>query len=319
MKWRRADGAVQMVATTNDGGRTYQVGTGNQYLINNTYYGGSNKPADLPDLRMWLARLATDYKSLIGKFEHNRREVRRQEKSIADLQTALNASGSDKMRTDKNLFYQLIAAGAIQYLNKARDLPPSPIPESVALDLVVFMLWPLVQVPCLPSACEDLLVERTSPRITAVVDATRRAIAQGQSVDVGRFAHILAQRSCSEGVLRLLEDLADPRGAGAFLTTLAIGSAVKPPPEKSSTTALMGWLMAGSGAGAVVEAVHLADEVVAWLLRDATAAEATGGSSSGDVTIDGIDHDHHVSGKSSHHSGHNPSLLDEVFDHLFGH
>ncbi|MBK3584490.1 hypothetical protein [Streptomyces sp. PvR018] len=263
---------------------------GTQNVVHHYHYPGDSAgaPLALPDLRVWIERLASDYRALItaGDLPPQRRRRTDGLGQLDSLRNELDGAGGP--RHGKDQLRRLLAAGAAQYLHQAARLPTDPLPESVMVDLAVFALWPVVQSPRLLDGWQDHLAELTAPRLAMMVSQAREASQRGHPVPADVFSRALADRPFAHGILALLEDLSDPRGSGACLTPIALAGGFLPPPRNAGAKAVLGWLL-GAGAGAAggvgaVEASETAEQAWRWL-QDSVRRSGTPASGSA-----GLDH-----------------------------
>jgi len=283
-------------------GRIYQVGQGTQHIVHHHYGTGFPAPLALPDLRLWIARLAEGYGALVrsGDGPSRRREAAGHRRQLERLGEEL--AGSAGRGDGKDQLRRLLAAGAVQYLGLASSVPSAPLPEQLMVDLAVFALWPVVVTPELPDDWQDPLAELTAPRVAMLVGQVRELGVQGKSVAPEYFGRALAEKPFAQGVLALLEDLADPRGGGACLTAMSLAGRVTAPPQKAGAKAVLTWLFAaGAGAAAASEGPDLAERVWRWLQDTARGASLWSGGGLGDPGYED-DPDQHRGGGHGRHS-----------------
>jgi hypothetical protein len=290
-------------------------------------------PLDAPGLRLWIARMAGDYRALVanGQVPDGRRQSAAYVAELDGLQLVLDDPRAPA-RVESTV-RRLLAAGAAQYLHGVRRVPADALPEQVMLDFAVFALWPVITAPALAAGWDDALAELTSPRIAALVDQARQARDASASLRVETVARALAHGAFAPGVLRLLEDLADPRGAGACLTPMALADGFSPPPRKGDARTALFWLLAGAGIAVAAEPVpsDLSERVWTWL--DDVAGSGAGRAHSGDGDVPGSgggdsDPDRHRQGGGGgkhprgghgHHVQGPVQSLDRLIDDLFHH
>ncbi|WP_406387276.1 hypothetical protein [Streptomyces sp. NBC_00887] len=281
---------IRLQARVKGQGHAYQVVNGTQSIVHHHHYEGLEAPLALPDLRLWIDRMTTDYRTLTkaSNAPLGRRRAASHAKELDALQHDLATLA--KSPKDSGQLRRLLAAGAAQYLYKCTRLPAEPLPESVMVDLAVFALWPVIQTPALPSGWHDELAQLTSPRLALLVAQARQAGEAGRPVGTDLFGRALAAKPFAHGILALLEDLGDPRGGGACLTPIALAQGFTAPPRKAEPKAMLAWLLgaaAAGGAGATT-AAELADESWAWIHRQGRGP--AGPQPTGDADLDDDGH-----------------------------
>ncbi|QNA72014.1 hypothetical protein C8250_008960 [Streptomyces sp. So13.3] len=288
----------------------HQVHGGTQNVVHHHHYPGDSAPAPLalPDLRVWIERLASDYRALISAGDLPPQRRRRTDGLVQLDALRHELDGATGPRHGKNQMRRLLAAGAAQYLHQAARPPTDPLPESVMVDLAVFALWPVVQTPQLPDGWQDHLAELTAPRLAMLVTQAREAGRRGHPVPADVFSRALADRPFAHGILALLEDLGDPRGGGACLTPIALAGGFPPPPRKAGAKAVLVWLLgvgagAGGGVGGV-EAPEAAERAWRWLQDSVRGSGTTPASGSGDFNDQDVDQHRGGGGRASHPGGH---------------
>lgn len=288
----------------------YQAGR-DLHVTHNAFYGSAHPrpaPFDLPQLRTWVERLAVDYGVLLASSP--RRERARQEERIRDLRAAV---GEPASRPGKDAVRALVVAGLVEYLDVVRHAAPVPLSERVALDVVVFALWPVVQASRLPDGWEHDLAELASPRLASLVAQARRGLAEGRSLTSARFTRVVAAKPLSRGVLALFEDLADPKRGGAVITGMALATGFPEPPRGKRPKDVFGWLVACVAIAGPPEALavdEFADRLWEWLHSGTTTF--TGGG----FDVDGAA----VAGTREARAGEpgtRDDLLDEIADAFF--
>ncbi|MEV7617109.1 hypothetical protein [Streptomyces sp. NPDC089799] len=263
---RLPDGEIRLVARGRGRAQIHQIVGGTQHVVHHHHYGdGPAVPLGLPGLRVWIDRMAADYREICaaGEAPGGRRQRAGRQRELATLQVQLAGDGGH--RNGINQVRRLLAAGAVQYLHAAGRVPAEPLPEALVVDFAVFALWPVVQAPVLPAGWEGYLAVLTSPRLAVLVAAAREA-GRGEGLGPEEFGRSLAERPFAHGVLALLEDLADPRRGGACLTALAVAARTPPPPQRLGGKATLGWLFGAGAVGGVTGAgAELAERVWEWL------------------------------------------------------
>ncbi|MGM1063429.1 hypothetical protein [Saccharothrix sp. Mg75] len=280
------------------------------YVVHNDFYGNASQPAplDLPQLRAWVDHLAVDYAALMAAVPRRKRAAH--EHRLGDLRAAL---GDADPRPGREAVRDLVVTGLVQYLAITRCTTPVPLSERVALDVVVFALWPVVQAPALPDDWEYDLAELASPRLASLVVQARRGLAAGHAVTSARFTRAIAAKPLSQGVLALFEDVADPRRGGAAITALALATGFPAPPTRRKPKEVFGWLVACvavTGTPDGFPLVEFTDRLWKWL--HGGGATFTGGGF--DLVGTGVAGGHEA---RSGEPGAGSDLLDEMADGLF--
>ncbi|MCX5072584.1 hypothetical protein OHA84_28305 [Streptomyces sp. NBC_00513] len=300
---------IHVEARVQGQGQAYQVVQGTQKIVHHHHYSGSNPapPLGLPELRLWIKRLASDYRTLIadGSVKPGRRQAAAHHRQLDALYGEL--AGAAGNRDGKEQLRRLLAAGAVQYLDRATPVPDGALPEAVMVDLVVFALWPVVQTPRLPGGWQDHLAELTTPRLAAFVAGARDAAGRGRPISPEAFGRALAGKPFAPGILALLDDLDDPRGGGASLTALSLAGRYAQPPQKAGAKALLGWLLGAGAVGAVggagaASAVDFADRAWQWL-HDTGRGSTHHGSGGPDMGDDEDLDQHRGGGRVTHGAG----------------
>ncbi|MGN9819567.1 hypothetical protein ACTMUQ_29980 [Streptomyces sp. SD11] len=284
-------------------GHSYQVVHGTQSVVHHHYYAETHeRPLDLADLRLWIARMTADYKALVkvGSAPLGRRQAAGYAKQLGALRDELDAAAG--RRSGRDQLQGLLAAGAAQYLRKAKQLPEEPLPESMMLDLAVFALWPVVQAPGLPVGWQDQLAQLTSPRLATLVSQARQAGERGHPVASDVFGRVLADKPFAHGILALLEDLGDPRGSGACLTPIALAQEFSTPPQKAGGKAVLIWMLGGAAVGgtSAAAALELAEKVWEWLHDESRGTSVPLPQIGTNVDSDGHPSSHRGGGRLSH-------------------
>ncbi|MFI1360630.1 hypothetical protein ACH4TV_44725 [Streptomyces sp. NPDC020898] len=294
---------IHLRAQASGHGHIYQTVNGAQNVVHQHHHYGDGLPAPLalPELRLWIARLAADYRTLVksGDGPPGRREAVGHKRQLERLAGEL--SGSAGRGDGKNQLRRLLTAGAVQYLGLASGVPGDPLPEQLMVDLAVFALWPVVVAPALPDDWQDHLAELTGPRLAVLVGQARELGARGQAPAVEAFGRVLAEKPFAHGVLALLEDLADPRGGGACLTAMSLAERLPPPPQKDGAKAVLTWLLAAGAGAAATEGPDLAERVWHWLQGTARGTSPRPGGDPGHVDS-GDDPEQHRGGGSGRHT-----------------
>ncbi|MFF2524233.1 hypothetical protein [Streptomyces liangshanensis] len=297
-------------------GHAYQVVNGTQNIAHHHHYEGLRAPLALPDLRLWIDRMAADYRTLaaVGKGPVGRRRASSRTGELDSLQKDLAATLEARKPGDQ--VRRLLAAGAAQYLYKSTRLPDGTLPESMMIDLAVFALWPLVQIPAPPAGWQDELARLTSPRLSLLVAQARQAGERGRPVPPDLFGRALAERPFTHGILALLEDLGDPRGGGACLTPLALAQGFSAPPRKAEPKAMLAWLFGAAALGGVgtSAATELAEQVWTWIHRQERGTPDTASVGGTDADDDGRPGNHHGTRPGYGPDPDDQGFLDDLFN-----
>lgn len=281
---------IRMEAHAQDSSHIYQVGSGTQNNIQHVYYGESReglaqlRPFDLPNLRLWIDRISTDYKQIISdkQPQHTGKE---NAKHLAQLDALRQAVDESPRRSgDKDSLRRLMAGGIAQYLSRANQLPVGQLPEHLIMDVTLFALWPVLEAPRLPRSWQQDLAELTSPRIAAIMAEAWDAKATGHAVSIEALARFLAARPIANAVLNLFDDLGDPRRGGAALTAIAIACNLPQPPLGGGAKAIAAWIsatLAGVAVGAAACDIETRIDEVLELGFDHDAVGGHGGRQHG--------------------------------------
>jgi hypothetical protein len=226
------------------------------------YHGDARQPLDLLALRLWVDRIAADYRAMV---EHSgdRAGVARV-RQIDLVRAGLDDSGSENERR-KDVVRRLIVAGIICYLARPGAPPDKSVPEQILLDLIVFSLWPVVTAKKLPTGWQGELAQLTSPRLAALVERAR----QERTPAAEAFARAVANKSFSPAMVTLFDDLADPRRGGALLTAMAIaGGLPAPPTGRREGKKVAAWALAIAGGAALAAALRDRDSRAARIIGE---------------------------------------------------
>jgi hypothetical protein len=279
-------------------------------------------PMDLPQLRFWLARLASDYEKILA--EKNPPLTKRQKKDHRKALDSVkqtcdgNANGQGKSRVR-----ELIAAGAISYGLSRHQPPDEPIPEQLIVDFAVFALWPLIVVPELPETYFDDLRTISSEPLARLVAHARLSRMTKSAMSAEDFSRALAGTNVARGVLNLLNDLADPQRGGCAFTAISIASTGTVPHGRPSPKVIAMWVLAAAGAGIIG---NRADDAVTnawdWLLDNADKHTVPqGGTHVGSHSSSGSgsqDHHHQSHNNHSHNNHSGDGLLNVIDDIIQG-
>jgi hypothetical protein len=234
---------------------------------------------DLPQLRVWISRLAADYEQMIRaeNLPLTRAEKRKHQNA---LRSARNSCDGKVGGVGKERIRELIAVGVSRY-QPVGGLPPDGLlPEQIAIDFAVSALWPLVVVPKLPKSYLDDLSQISSEPLARLVAHARLARTSGPGMGVQKFGEAVANSAFAPGVLNLLNDLADPRRGGCALTAASIAGSGSMPPHRTSPKVVAVWLLSAAAAGVVGNRADDAlTNVVDWLSQsahDSTASHSEG-------------------------------------------
>ncbi|SIM54882.1 hypothetical protein [Micromonospora cremea] len=310
---------VHLHARVDGTARAYQVGYGTQVIHHHYPAELGRKPLDPANLRLWIDRMAADYRDLIsaGRRPARRRETATQANRLASI--AGSVAGAPGRTDPMTVLRHFLAAGAAQYLFRTGPLPQNALPEHIVLDFTVFALWPVVQAPSLPDGWEVELAEITSPRLARLVARARIGHARQPEATMQAFAREIADKPFAHGVLSLLEDFSDPRLGGAYLTPLALAAGYPAPPRETSARNIFTWFLAGAAAGLGIATVdHTVDLVWEWMrnrqhnpLTQVFEEAVAGTSTNGEQTIHG--------GRrlAPDRQGDGANLIDNIIDELF--
>lgn len=224
---------------------------------------------DLPQLRVWISRLAADYEQMIrsGEVALTRAEKKKHRQALRSAESScegkVGGAGKERLR-------ELIAVGVAKYQPVVGLPPDSLLPKQIAVDFAVSALWPLVVVPKLPKSYLDDLSQISSEPLARLVAHARIARATGPGMGVKAFGEAIANSSFASGVLNLLNDLADPRRGGCALTAVSIANSGSIPPHRKSPKVVAAWLLGAAAAGVVGNRADDAlTNVVDWLGQSA--------------------------------------------------
>ncbi|WP_169814018.1 hypothetical protein [Actinomadura kijaniata] len=251
-----------------DGHARSYVAYGKQYVIHHHHQGGlADGPMNPAALRRWAERLLTEYRKMVAEnaLPCSRRTRTKYERNLADLvegltEPTLETSALAHLR-------RLISAGAAQYIYRASSLPDEALPSAVFMDFAVYMLWPVVAERRLPEGWQEALAEISSPATVHMVEQTREAMEKygRQKVSAEIFARYMATMPFAPGILGLLEDLCDPKGAGACLSAIAVACGYPEPPAKVNSKNLLKWALWVSGGLVATRVDDLVGQIWEWL------------------------------------------------------
>ncbi len=265
-------------------------------------------PPDLPHLTMWISRIAADYERIAEAKKENlsKKEIRNYRRVLHSVgQTCAGGPSGPS----KDQLRELIAAGAVSYASHGHQLPPEPVPEQLAVDLAVYSLWPIVQVPTLPNSYFKDLTEISSEPIARLVAHARLSRSSGSPMSALAFGRALTGVNFAPGLLNLLNDLADPRRGGCAFTAIMLASTGTVPERTNRVKTAALWVLMAAAAGVIGNrADDILTGLVDWLSNptstsdrgtsDHHSSEHSGSYSEGGHNAH---HDHHHGG--SHHQG----------------
>ncbi|WP_033346233.1 hypothetical protein [Catenuloplanes japonicus] len=242
------------------------------------YHFPPGRPPDLLTLRLWVDRVAADYRTLVSETGEpaGGAHLRGLDLVLAGLDSGA-ASGRGAGRPEGegrgDVVRRLVVAGIVRYLASPGPPPDEPVIEQILLDLIVFSLWPVVTAQRLPPGWQGELAQLTSPRLAALV-ARERAKARPAAE---AFARTVADRSFSSAMVTLFDDLADPRRGGALLTAMAVaGGLPAPPAGPRNGRRVAAWTLGIAGGAVLAEALkHHPSRHVQLLGETATALSVT--------------------------------------------
>lgn len=226
------------------------------------HYRDDRGPLDLLALRLWVDRIASDYRAMV---EHTGdRAGTAHIRQIDLVRAGLDDSGPGNERR-KDAVRRLVVAGITGYLARPGTPPDEPVPEQILLDLIVFSLWPVVTARKLPPGWQGELAQITSPRLAALVERARAE----RKPTAETFARAVADKSFSSAMVTLFDDLADPRRGGALLTAMAIaGGLPAPPTGRREGKKVAAWALAIAGGAALAEALRDRDSRAARIVGE---------------------------------------------------
>lgn len=217
------------------------------------YHGIDRQPLDLLTLRLWVDRVAADYRAVADRTGDRAEAAHVQQLDL--LRAGLADAGPEGERR-KDKVRRHVVAGIVAYLARPGSPPDKPVPEQILLDLIVFSVWPVVTAKKLPPGWQGELAEITSPRLAALVEQARverRPVAE-------EFARLVANKSFSSAMVTLFDDLADPRRGGALLMAMAVAGGLSTPPVgKREGRKVSAWALAIAGGAALAAALRQRD------------------------------------------------------------
>lgn len=226
------------------------------------HYRDDRRPLDLLTLRLWVDRIAADYRAMVK--ETGDRAGAAHVRQIDLVRAGLDDSGPENERR-KDVVRRLVVAGIVGYLARPGAPPDEPVPEQILLDLIVFSLWPVVTAKKLPPGWQGDLAQITSPRLAALVERARAE----RKPTAETFARAVANKSFSSAMVTFFDDLADPRRGGALLTAMAIaGGLPAPPTGRREGKKVAKWVLAIAGGAALAEALRDRDSRAARIIGE---------------------------------------------------
>ncbi|MFI6645335.1 hypothetical protein [Streptomyces sp. NPDC050504] len=247
------------------------------------HYRDDRRPLDLLALRLWVDRIAADYRTMVE--DTGDRAGAAHIRQIDFVRTGLDDSGPANERR-KDAVRRLVVAGIIGYLAHPGAPPKEPVPEQILLDLIVFSLWPVVTAKKLPSGWQGELAQITSPRLAALVERAR----DERKPRAETFARAVANKSFSSAMATLFDDLADPRRGGMLLTAMAIaGGLPAPPTGRQESKKVAAWALAIAGGAALSEALRGRDSLAARIIGDVVTGLPADASDPFEATMDLLD------------------------------
>ncbi|SCE82957.1 hypothetical protein [Micromonospora chokoriensis] len=234
-------------------GSVVQAGTFNGQIHH--HYSNDRRPLDLLALRLWLDRVAEDYRVLVAKTQDPAGAVHLRQVDLVRAGLAPDADtgargrgGPSENERHRDVIRRLVVAGIVSYLARPGPAPDEPLPEQILLDLIVFSLWPVVTARKLPPDWQGDLAQMTSTRLAALVERERD---KRQPV-AETFARAVANRSFSPAMVTLFDDLADPQRGGGLLTAMAVaGGLPAPPTGRREGKRVAAWMLAVAGGTAL--------------------------------------------------------------------
>lgn len=173
--------------------------------------------------------------------------------------------------------WQLVASGLASYAGAEH---PSQDPARSAIEIAACALWPIVLADALKEGWYEALRGMSSEEIARLVAEARVANRMNGKLSADQFARFLTATPFAKGIMKLLDEMSDPRRGGASLTALAMAHG-KPVPTNLSPQRVITWLGVAAGAGFVGNrADYAATQVWQWLSEQiANAAGERSGSS----------------------------------------
>lgn len=260
----------------------------------------SREPPNLAELRIWIARLLTNYERYLveEKLSLSKREQKNLHKRLEALRQTYQGepqgSGKDRLR-------ELIASGVVTYGFDGSDASLEKVPEQLMVELVTFALWPVILAPKLPGSWFEDLQEISSPQLATLVTHARLSQTTGSRMSVQTFERAVSAVQFAGGLLKLFDDLNDPRRGGPALTAVVLADSGSVPPKHATPKAIVLWSLSAAAAGVIG---NRADDALAaawdWLIDNGTSNTASHGhSSSGSSADAGSSGGHHPNNNQS--------------------
>jgi hypothetical protein len=206
-------------------------------------------PLDLPQLQRWLGQLIENYDALVRAdgIGYSPREIRLYRNAL--ISTARTCDGEFE-RPVKARIRELLALGAASYGLPTGPRPAESFPGQKVLDFAVYSLWPLATVPGLPSTWLGAFLDMTgSTAMASLIVRARYHCGTPEAMSPAEFGQALTGLSYTPGIRNMLDDLGDPRRAGAALTGIAIAHTGYAPRRGATQKRVAKWaLLAAIGA-----------------------------------------------------------------------
>ena len=244
------------------------------------------EPLDLPQIRQWLGRLASDSADPAASDRRSFfRKTHKTAPSHEDELTALDANLAGLLGRSRaeDVLRRLLALGTVQFVKAVGRIPTDAAAADVVMDVAAFALWSIVQAPALPADWQAALARLSSPRMADLVAQARDADAARKAENFTVFVQVLASRPPSLGVRNLLDDLSDQRRGGAALVALALAAGLpEPDPRKREKaaatwlfTALLGGALGAEGSNLATAVNRLTEEAWDWVTDSVDPAAST--------------------------------------------
>jgi hypothetical protein len=206
-------------------------------------------PLDLPRLRPWIGHLIENYDALVsrGDIGYSQREIGLYREALMSIGRACDG---DFKRPVKARIRELLALGAASYALPAGAPPTQSLTGQQVIDFGVCCLWPLATVPDLPGTWLDSFLDIThSAGLASLVVQARYRSRISEAMSPSEFGQAMTEVSYAPGIRNLLDELADPRGAGCALAAMAIARTRYAPRRGASQKRVAKWaLLAAIGA-----------------------------------------------------------------------
>jgi hypothetical protein len=197
-------------------------------------------PLDLPRLRSWIGHLTENYDALVsrGDIGYAQREIGRYRDALISIGRACDG---EFKRPVKARIRELLALGAASYALPAGGPPAESLTGQQVIDFGVCCLWPLTTVPDLPATWLDSFLDITHSASLVVQARYRSRISEAMSLP--EFGQAMTEVSYAPGIRNLLDELADPRGAGCALAAMAIARTRYAPRRGASQKRVAKWAL----------------------------------------------------------------------------